>query len=140
MSKEIFNVIIAGSRKFDDYELLKNKLDNILAEKVENPLLDIVIVSGRARGADALGEKYAKENGFKIVPFPAEWKNMDSPCVAKVRYDGTTYNALAGAIRNRKMGEYADALVIFWDGKSTGTKDMLDIAKELNLPYRIILY
>ena len=63
------NVIVAGSRTFNDYRLLRNKLDQILANK----LPDIVIVSGGARGADTLGERYAQEKGLPVKQFPADW-------------------------------------------------------------------
>ena len=58
-----FKVIIAGGRDFNNYELLKAKCDYYLSNLDE---ADVVIVSGAARGADKLGEQYAKERGYKI--------------------------------------------------------------------------
>lgn len=46
-------IIIAGGRMFTDYELLEQKVDEIL-RNIDEP----VIISGGARGADTLGEKY----------------------------------------------------------------------------------
>ena len=48
----MFHVIVAGSRTFADYELLKQTLDHLLQNKT-----DVEIVSGGARGADQLGER-----------------------------------------------------------------------------------
>jgi len=79
-------------------------------------------VSGTARGADQLGERYAKERGYFIQRFPADWN---------------AYGKAAGYIRNRKMAEYADALIAFWDGKSRGTLNMISLAKECGLQIRI---
>lgn len=105
-------VIIAGSRDFHDFELLEAECDRILGdEKVE-------IVSGRARGADRLGETYAYNKGHKIKTFEADWDK---------------YGKAAGYKRNAEMAEYADVLIAFWDGLSKGTKHMIDLAKEKGL-------
>ena len=66
-----YRVIIAGCRDFADYELLKEKCDFYLQNQKPE---DIVIVSGHASGADALGERYAQERGFGLETFPADWK------------------------------------------------------------------
>lgn len=121
--KPIFRIIIAGGRDFNDYNLLKEKVDNLISEKRKTH--QIYIVSGKARGADSLGEKYANENGLNIVEFPADWDK---------------FGKSAGYKRNVEMAENADALIAFWDGDSRGTKHMIDIAKEKNLPTRIIKY
>lgn len=112
-----FRLIVAGSRDFNDYDLLKKTLDALLVNQH-----DVKIVSGGARGADALGERYAKENGHKLTIFPAEW---------------TKLGKAAGFIRNEQMAEYSDALVAFWDGESKGTKHMIDTAKKFGLNIRI---
>ncbi len=116
----MFKVIIAGSRDFKNYELLQAKLDTLLQDKT-----DIQIVSGKAQGADRLGEKYAKENGYPIKEFPAQWDK---------------YEKSAGMIRNNEMAKYADACVCFWNGKSKGTAHMLKIATKNNLLMRVIRY
>ena len=121
--KPIFRIIIAGGRDFTNYSLLKEKIDNIISDKRKTH--QIYIVSGKARGADSLGEKYANENGLNIMEFPADWDK---------------HGRSAGYKRNLEMAENADALIAFWDGESQGTKHMIDIAKEKNLPTRIIRY
>jgi hypothetical protein len=113
-------VIIAGCRTFNNYTLLNKKCDSILANQS-----DIEIVSGTALGADKFGEKYAASKGYKITQFPADWNK---------------YNKSAGYIRNEEMAKYADALIAFWNGKSAGTKHMIDLAKKYNLKIRIIKY
>ena len=117
-------VIVAGGRDFNDYELLKTRLDSILAN-FEN----VEIVSGHARGADTLGEKYAKERGLPCKVFPADWKN---------------FPIRAGFMRNTRMLEYAKeetALVIaFWDGVSHGTGDIIKKAGLKNIEVFIINY
>lgn len=123
IKKPIYKIIIAGGREFSDYQLLKEKVDNIISEKRKR--FQIVIISGKARGADSLGERYANENAFNIMEFPADWDK---------------YGKKAGYMRNTEMAENADALIAFWDGKSKGTKHMIDIATNKNLPIRIIRY
>lgn len=118
-----FRVIIAGGRDFNNYPLLKAKCDNILAEK--STTHQIIIVSGTARGADSLGEKYAQEHSYTIEQYPADWN---------------THGKAAGPIRNAQMANSADALIAFWDGKSHGTQSMINIAKAKGLLVRVINY
>lgn len=104
-------VIIAGSRDFNNYDYLKEKCDYWLNfHSIINP----EIVSGTANGADKLGEKYALEKGYKITRFPAYW----------------SLGKQAGYLRNKEMAKYSNVLIVFWDGKSKGTKHMIDLAKE----------
>ena len=121
--RPIYKIIIAGGRDFMDYNLLKEKTNKILQEKKVTH--KIVIISGCARGADTLGLRYASENTFDVEEYPADWDK---------------YGKKAGYVRNVEMAENADALIAFWDGKSKGTKHMIDIAKERNLPIRVIRY
>ena len=120
---EEFRVIIAGTRDFSNYELLKEKCDNILSTKRQDS--NIVILSGTAKGADRLGERYARERGFLLRRFPADWDK-----------DGNK----AGPIRNAKMADNADALIAFWNGTSRGTAHMIMTAKEKGLATRVINY
>lgn len=122
MNNPNFKVIIAGTRDFTDYELLCKKCDTILSSKKMD--YNIIIVSGTARGADRLGERYARERGYRIERYPADWDR-----------DGNS----AGPIRNAKMADNAHALIAFWDGRSRGTKNMIDTAKAKGLMVRTII-
>ncbi|MDA3780197.1 MAG: DUF2493 domain-containing protein [Bacteroidales bacterium] len=113
-------VIIAGGRDFDDYDMLCQRVDKILSRQTE-----IEIVSGRAKGADQLGEKYAKLRDYPIKMFPANWN---------------LYGKRSGFIRNEDMAEYSDALIVFWNQESKGSEHMIDVARERNLLIRIIIY
>ena len=119
-TRSIFRVIIAGSRSFCDYATLQAICDKILAQK--RMTHTIVIISGTARGADTLGEKYANERGYTVERFSADWQR---------------YGKAAGPIRNRLMADNAEALIAFWDGHSTGTKDMITEAKKKGMAVRI---
>ena len=109
----MFRVIIAGSRDFSDYDVLKSYADVKLSNISRRDSIEVV--SGCARGADTLGERYAEERGYGIKKFPADWNR---------------YGKSAGYLRNVEMAEYADALIAFWDGKSKGTEHMICIAKK----------
>ena len=113
-------VIIAGGRNFNDYNKLRESCDNILVNQK-----DVEIVSGMAAGADTLGERYAQEKGYEVKKFPAQWD---------------LYGKSAGYKRNQQMAEYADGLIAFWDGKSRGTKHMIDIANKMGLKVRVVRY
>lgn len=116
-------IIVAGSRNFNDYELLKAELNLLIAPNVIDR--EVVIVSGTASGADQLGERYATENNLPVVRFPADWNK---------------YGKSAGYVRNKQMAEYATHCVCFWDGKSKGTKMMISLAKSNGLKTEVITF
>ncbi len=118
-----FKVIIAGSRGFSNYKLLREQCNKYLREKKKTS--NIIIVSGHARGADTLGEKYAQDEGFDLEIYPAQWKKLGKQ---------------AGYRRNEQMAEVADALIAFWDGESKGTKHMIDIMNAKNLQVKVVEY
>lgn len=120
---DIIKVIVAGTRTFNDYELLKAELNIRIVPGAFNRTVEIV--SGCANGADTLGEKYANEYGFLIKKFPADWDK---------------YGKKAGYIRNNKMAKYATHCVVFWDGKSKGTEMMIKLAKENGLITQAVIY
>jgi len=80
------------------------------------------IVSGGARGTDALAERYALEKKIPIKVFPSDWKK---------------HGKSAGPLRNREIVVYSDTILAFWDGESTGTKSTIAIAKEMGVPSTI---
>lgn len=120
-----FKVIIAGSRDFNDYEGLAEKCDHILSRYLTNPHFEVIVISGTARGADRLGERYAKERQLKVWRFPADWDK---------------HGKAAGFIRNREMAQVADALIAFRQAGAgnKGTDNMIRLAKEQGLLIRII--
>ena len=117
-------VIICGSRTFADKALLTESLDTILSG-----LGEVEIVSGHAKGADALAEEYAEQHGLKLSVFRADWKR---------------YGKAAGPRRNQQMLEYAmekePVVVAFWDGRSRGTRNMIDQATAGDAAVHIIRY
>ena len=116
-------VIVAGGRDFSDFSYLKRTLDTIEAGLGDNDLFHLV--SGTARGADRLAEKWATEKGLCISSFPADWN---------------THGKSAGYKRNVEMAENADALVAFWDGMSKGTQHMINIASKKKLLVQVFNY
>jgi hypothetical protein len=113
-----FRLVVAGSRGFDSYERLSAELDKYLAGR-----RNVTIISGTARGADRLGERYAQEHGHKIEQVPAQWAK---------------YHQGAGPIRNKQMVKTADAVLVFWDNESTGTRNIIECARAENIPCKIV--
>lgn len=103
---------VVGSRNFD--EQFYDEIKYILSTLIEREPVD-TIVSGGAKGVDSMAERFADENRISKVIFPAQWG---------------VYGTSAGMIRNKKIVDYCDKLVAFWDGKSPGTKNSIDLAKE----------
>ena len=114
-------IIIAGGRRFRDFELLRAVL-NAKFKDVHN----LAVISGCCpTGADALGERYAAVIEAPVVKFPADW---------------ATYGRAAGPIRNRAMAEYADEAIVFWDGKSFGSASMIREMKRVDKPCTVVMY
>jgi len=120
---ELFKIVVAGGREFSDYELLKAKMDSLI--KAKSLTHEVIIISGTAKGADMLGERYADDHKLNIMKFPAQWE---------------LHGKSAGYKRNVQMSTVADAVVVFWDGKSKGSKHMVDISKAAGLPLRVVRY
>lgn len=111
-------VIVAGSRFFNDKTLMFQKLDEVIGA-INDP---VEIVSGHCRGADMLGEEYARQHNLPLITFPADWNK---------------YGKKAGYIRNKHMAEYASkdngVLVAFPIGESRGTTLMIALARTYRL-------
>lgn len=113
--------IIAGSRS------IRGPL-SLIEDAIRASRYDVTeIVSGGAVGVDSLAEEYAIVNNIKLTRFPVhdfEWKVSRS----------------AGLVRNRKMAGYAEALIAIWNGRSPGTKNMIETARSSQiLVYTYIL-
>lgn len=105
--------IIAGSRDFDDYNMLCDIVD-IFHRKYKITQ----VVSGKAKGVDTFGEYWAKSKMIPIEQFPADWDK---------------HGKAAGPIRNSYMADYAEALIAICLKESRGTLDMIRKAKEKGL-------
>ena len=116
-------VIVTGSRCFNDFGFLKQELDKLFNENEEFVGKEIKIISGVALGTDALAIDYADKHKLTKILFPANWKR---------------YPLAAGFLRNEDMLSVATHLVAFWDGKSTGTLHMIEIAKAKGVPVWVI--
>lgn len=113
-------VVIAGCRDYTNYEEAKAYIDHCLSNiRKENT---IIIVSDGARGADMLGERYARENRFAIKRCPADWDK---------------YGKSAGPRRNREMAQMSDYVICFWNEKSKGTGSMILYARQYGKPLKI---
>ena len=91
-------------------------LENYLPEGVTE------IVSGGARGIDTCAKNYALEHDLKLTEFLPEYSR---------------YGRGAPLRRNITIIEYADLVLAFWDGKSRGTKFVIDNCKKRNIPVEV---
>ena len=116
----MIKLIVAGGRDCTDEQVLFRALKKFpeLSEPDE-------IVCGMAKGADYLGFNWATCLDIPIAKFPADWNR---------------HGRKAGPLRNIEMGDYADVLLALWDGKSRGTKHMIEYMRKLNKPVFIYYY
>jgi hypothetical protein len=120
--------IIAGGRDFTHSEYLAQVLQFLslpITEVVSGGQKSYDDESGICYGADYLGEKWAQQNQIPVTQFPANWKD---------------HGKVAGPMRNEEMADYADFLIAFWDGKSRGTKNMIENMKRRKKPYTVFFY
>lgn len=123
---EYFFCIVAGSRQFNNYDLLCDKLDFLL----QNQGGKVIIIHGGCRGADLLAERYAQHRGYEQITFLAEWDK---------------YGKRAGYIRNREMHKFIAhfskrGVVAFWDGKSKGTAHSFELANEFKNNLKVVRF
>lgn len=121
----MFYLLVAGSRSFNDYELLSNKLDALLVNQNE-----VTIVSGGARGADKLAEAYAKKHNYELKVFEADWNR---------------FGKSAGYRRNEQMHKFIAQFdkrgcVCFWDKQSKGTQHNFKLAEQYKTSLRIVKF
>lgn len=116
-----FRVVIAGSRTILDRLMVCNHLDKILGAKIQTHA--VTIISGCAKGPDTIG---------------AEWAIVKELPVEYVRANWEKFGKQAGMLRNQIMNNGCDAVIAFHDGKSSGTANMIQIAKQSKRMIRII--
>jgi len=109
-------IAVVGSRGFNDYSFLERTLA---------PYSPFILVSGGARGADSLAERFADENSLEKIIFKPDWNK---------------YGKRAGFLRNIKIVDESDMVIAFWDGNSPGTKSSIDLAKKGNKELSVIRY
>ena len=108
---------VVGSRTFKNYNLLEQKLSTAPYDITE-------IISGGAKGADALAIRYARKRGLSWREFLPDHKKYRHP-----------YHH-----RNRLIAEASDVLIAFWDGSSTGTKYTIGYMRKLGKPVHIFRF
>ena len=112
-------IAIVGSRTLDDYRLVCKYVGFFVFEDIKE------IISGGARGADSLAERYAKQFVIPLKVFEAEWDK---------------YGKSAGFIRNQTIVDNCDMVLAFWDGVSRGTADTIEKAKKAKKPTFIVYF
>lgn len=85
---------------------------------------DLTMIEGAAKGIDTIAKEYAQENGWKIEEYPAKWSIGKQACI----------------LRNIKMYENTDEILILWDGNSRGTRHMIELCEKGNKPYVVLIY
>ena len=110
---------VVGGRDFDDYDLMCDILNDYKDHGID------IIISGGAKGADSLAERYAVDNDIDIMVLEADWES---------------HGRSAGPIRNQEIIEQSTDVVAFWNGKSRGTKHSIGLAKKKGCPCAVILY
>ena len=112
-------VAVIGSRDFKFKKTIEAYLSEIIPE---HNIKNTIFISGGAKGVDTEIENYCKEYNFSF------WKIRPIDPSNKIDY----------LFRNVEIITLANELIIFWDGKSKGTKFVIDYAKARNKDMTII--
>lgn len=130
-------IIVAGSRGYRD----RRQFHEVLTDYIKPFDQPFLFISGKASsGADDLIIRWCQKFHYPCKEMPADWENLETPhAVIKTRPDGKLYNAHAGHERNLAMARLATHLLVFFDGKSPGTRNMLALAKQYKLVTTTIL-
>ncbi len=107
-------VAIIGSRSLH----IKNLGDYLPENTTE-------IVSGGARGVDASARCYALSHGIKLTEFLPEYEK---------------YGKGAPLKRNISIINYSDIVLAFWDGKSRGTRFVIDMCRKLGVELNVYTF
>ena len=108
-------IAVCGGRSFTDFDVFSHVLDAFKFDE---------IISGGAKGADSMAERYAIECGIELTVCLAEWDKFPGNSAA---YE-----------RNKMMVDMADSVIAFWDGKSKGTRMTMQLCWKAGKPLSII--
>ena len=106
-------IAIIGSRSINIDEIGKYLPENISE-----------IVSGGAKGVDTAARNYAIENKIPLKEFLPDYKR---------------YGRGAPLKRNLEIVKYADMVIAFWDGRSRGTKFVIDNSEKMGKPIKVFI-
>ncbi len=105
-------VAVVGSRS-----LTNIALDGYIPKEADE------IVSGGAVGVDSCAAEYAKKKGLKLTEFLPQYEH---------------YGRAAPIVRNKRIVEYADKIIVFWNGRSKGTRSVIEYANKIGKPIEIV--
>ena len=106
-------VAVVGSR-----DLTNITLDQYIPKETDE------IVSGGAVGVDLCAAEYAKKKGLKLTVFLPQYER---------------YGRAAPIVRNKEIVDYADKIIVFWNGSSKGTRSVIKYAEKAEKNLEIIL-
>lgn len=116
-------LIIAGGRDFTNETLARERLQAM--EEMGLFPNGVELICGMAKGADSVGCTIFRMADLTIHAFKPDWDGLGKR---------------AGFVRNAEMGNVADMALIFWDGKSKGTKHMIDYMERMGKPVYLVEY
>lgn len=95
-------IAVVGSRDYPDLDMVDRFINRLP--------LTIILMSGGAKGVDKRVEQAAARRGMKVIVYIPNWDK---------------HGKGAGMIRNTRVVEESDAVVVFWDGRSKGSQDVI---------------
>jgi hypothetical protein len=116
---------IVGGREFSDYALLEERVLAFVEKHGIDDPANLVVLSGRARGADQLGERFASDYAVKVEFFIPNWDK---------------FGKRAGFIRNELMADASTHVLAFWDGASRGTYHMINYSQSKGKLVEVVRY
>ena len=121
--KPEYKVILAVSRSFINYELYREKILFYLSDIMKT--YSVVIITGASKVTDMFTDRLCEEFNFIKEPHKANWGK---------------YGQDACRVSNDEMTNCADAVIAFWDGRSPGIKNLIELAKQKRIKVAVVNY
>lgn len=109
---------LVGSRDFQDWDKFQQSIHEALVTwDVHNVSTFDCVVSGGAKGADTLAERWAHEHGVRLVVFKPDWQGK---------------GRAVGVLRNTDIVNQCTHLIAFPSSTGRGTQDSIRKARSAN--------
>lgn len=124
-------IIVAGNRDYDDYKRIaavcRSAID-MLENSFKQPFEEVEIITGEARGVDSCAERFAHANNYQLSKYWADWESDETYAGLTRNLEMVKYAISHACPENNDRNDIYVLVIAFWDGRSLGTKSLIDTA------------
>jgi len=127
-------LIVSGTKTYTN-----KKAIGMILNELKKTLGDFEIVVGNDKGPEEIAKEWAEFTGVDIKNIPVDWKDLNAEGAEVKEGPYGPFNRKAGVARTKKVVEYGDYLLAFWDGEDIGTKILISFADGKELKKKIFI-